>query len=115
MDSPNELATELASIEQQASTQLQGAELELILGASDIALSSGTYWDEHHNQWKAVCLMNPGACMTPAPTSWPDSMLVYAEANACGWKVLIADIVGFLFQGPWGALFASGVLCSLRS
>ncbi len=49
----NDLRATLASIEQQASTQLREHDLQLLLGASAVAISSAEYWHEHYSEWRA--------------------------------------------------------------
>lgn len=104
----NDLRATLASIEQQARTQLRGRDLQILLGASAVAISSAEYWHEHYSEWRALCTRNPGACGPAAQDISSATMLALsATAAGCGWDVLIADLIGAFVGGAWGALIFS--------
>ena len=97
----NDLRATLASIEQQARMQLRGRDLQILLGASAVAISSAEYWHEHYSEWRALCARNPGACGPAAQDISSDissaTMLAFsATAVRCGWAVLGADVLGFV-------------------
>ena len=92
----NDLRATLASIEQQARMQLREQDLQLLLGASAVAISSAEYWHEHYSEWRALCTRNPGACGPDAQDISAATMpALSATASECGWAVLGADVLGF--------------------
>lgn len=106
-----DLRATLASIEQQARTQLREHDLQLLLGASAVAISSAEYWHEHYSEWRALCTRNPGACGPAAQDISAATMqALSATAAGCGWRVLAADIVGYLIFRRIGALLASTIV-----
>ena len=105
----NDLRATLASIEQQARMQLREHDLQLLLGASAVAISSAEYWHEHYSEWRALCTRNPGAC-GPQDISAATMQALSATAAGCGWRVLAADVVGYLIFRRIGALLASTIV-----
>ena len=107
----NDLRATLASIEQQARMRLRGRDLQILLGASAVAINSAEYWHEHYREWRALCTRNPGACGPAAQDISPATLLALsATAARCGWRVLAGDVFGYIIGGPLAALIVSTIV-----